>query len=142
MKHRLLRLRNQSFVILFLYFSVVNCYAQQQNISETDTEKDTNENFSYVYDFGKVKEGRVLKHNFVLKNKSKKTLNIVNVNTSCGCTVSKVKQKVILPGKSTSIKVQFNCKGYSGPVSQHVYIHTDNSENPLLQFTVKAEVKT
>jgi hypothetical protein len=46
-----------------------------------------------IFDFGKVKQGEVLKHTFSLKNDStKNVLNIKNVHTSCGCTASEVKK--------------------------------------------------
>ncbi|OGX40135.1 MAG: hypothetical protein A2984_03450 [Omnitrophica WOR_2 bacterium RIFCSPLOWO2_01_FULL_41_12] len=93
-----------------------------------------------TWDFGRVKEGLVLKHDFVIRNTSKETLNIQKVHTSCGCTTSGVKKKTILPGEKTFIEVQFNSKGYSGPVQQHIYVNTDSLDNPILKFIIKAEV--
>lgn len=93
----------------------------------------------YLWDFGQVKEGEILKHNFILKNESQDVLNIKDVNTSCGCTVSKVEKKVLLPGESTLIEVEFDTKGYSGLTQQYIYVHTDNLDNPVLRFIIKAE---
>jgi hypothetical protein len=95
---------------------------------------------SQSWDFGKIQEGEVLKHAFLLKNKSKQTLTILDVNTSCGCTISEVKDRVLLPGESTTIEVQFNTKGYSGAVQQYIYVHTDSVDNPILRFTIQAEI--
>lgn len=96
-----------------------------------------------LWDFGKVKEGVVLKHDFLLKNSSDKIMNIKEVHTSCGCTTSEVKNRRILPGEETEIEVKFNTKGYSGPVRQFVYVHTvtegDNNLE-IKQFIVKADV--
>jgi len=92
------------------------------------------------HDFGQVRQGSVLKHNFLLKNETAKALNIRDVNTSCGCTVSKIKKKKLLPGESTFIEVKLNTKGYSGEIQQFVYVHTDNLDNPILRFIIKAEV--
>ena len=93
-----------------------------------------------LWDFGTVKEGLVSSHEFSLKNNSNKTLNIMNVGTSCGCTVSEAGKKILLPGESTVIKVKFDSKGYSGEVKQFVYVNTDNVDNPLIRFIIKANV--
>ena len=92
------------------------------------------------WDFGQVKEGLILKHDFLLKNESQKPLKITGTHTSCGCTVSKVEKNALLPGEETSIEVKFNSVGYSGPTEQYVYVNTDDAENPILKFTVKAQV--
>jgi hypothetical protein len=92
------------------------------------------------WDFGIVKEGQVLQHDFVIKNESGRELNIKDVNTSCGCTVSKAKNKTLKPQESTVIEVKFNSKGYSGKVKQYVYVNTDSLDNPLLRYIITAEV--
>jgi hypothetical protein len=118
----------------------MDCYAQQQGLSKTNLNKNAGEINTYVYNFGKIKERRVLKHNFILKNESKRILNILNVNTSCGCTVSKVRKRKLLPQENAVIETQFNAKGYSGPTQQQIYIHTDNPDSQILTFTIKANV--
>jgi len=122
-------------ILLFLSFPLQGCYSQnQEKITSQAEDIDP-----YSWNFGQVKEGEVLKHNFILKNESKKTLTIKDVNTSCGCTASKVEKKIILPGESTAIEVRFNTKGYSGLTQQYVYVHTDSLDNPIIRFIIKAE---
>lgn len=111
---------------LVLFFTAGYC-------AEEQAEKNT-------WDFGKVKEGQVFKHEFILKNDSDKALAIKGVNTSCGCTASQVKKKVLKPQESTSLEVTFNSKGYSGPVKQFVYVNTDDVDKPVIRFIIKAEV--
>ena len=93
-----------------------------------------------LWDFGTVKEGQVFSHEFSLKNDSNKTLNIKDVGTSCGCTVSEAGKKILLSGESTVIKVKFYSKGYSGEVKQYVFVSTDNVDNSLIRFIIKAHV--
>lgn len=114
-------------VIFFLFFSLSLCFSQEANDP-------------YSWDFGQVKEGVVLKHDFLFRNESDKTLKITDITTSCGCTVSEVKKKVIPPGEETQIKVSFKTKGYSGPTQQIVYVHTDNLDNSILRFIIKADI--
>jgi hypothetical protein len=92
------------------------------------------------WDFGQVKQGAVLKHNFVLKNESDDILTINSVNTSCGCTVSKADKNSLLPQESTAIKVTFNSRGYLGQVRQYVYVNTNSADTPIIKFTIKAQV--
>lgn len=125
------------FLILFcLSFSLQGCYAQSKD-KITDRAEITD---PYSWDFGKRQEGEVLKHTFVFKNESKATLTIKDINTSCGCTISKAKKKILLPRESTTIEVQFNTKGYLGPTQQYIYVHTDSLDNPVLRFIIKAEI--
>ncbi len=94
----------------------------------------------YTWDFGKIKQGEIVTHKFSLKNESAKPLNITAVNTSCGCTVSVVKKKVLLPQESAEVDVKFNSKGYLGAVQQFVYVNTDNVDNAIIRFIIKANV--
>ena len=94
----------------------------------------------YTWDFGQVKQGEVVSHNFILKNDSAKTLKITGVNTSCGCIVSEVREKVLPPQESTKIEAKFNSKGYSGAVQQFVYVNTDDIDKPVIKFIIKVKV--
>lgn len=125
-------------IVIFLAFLQAGCFAQtQENLSETKKEEVSD---PYTWDFGFAKQGEVLKHTFILKNESTKALNIKQVNTSCGCTISEVKKKTLLPQASTEIAVEFKTKGYSGPVKQHIYVTTDSLDNPIIKFIIKADV--
>lgn len=144
-------MRKIFLIIILIFLFQTGCYPQDIIKTETKEAED-----QYRWNFGKVKEGEILKHDFILKNESDKILNIKEVTTSCGCTVSEVKKKKVLPGEITSIEVKFNTKGYSGLVQQFIYVHTDdldtstrlsvNSERnrtidkPILKFIIKAEV--
>jgi hypothetical protein len=94
----------------------------------------------YFWNFGKVMEGSMLEHTFILKNKSRTVLIINNLQTSCGCTGSVVSDDHIPAGKTSKIKVTFNTKGYSGKAKQYVYVHTNDLHNPIIKLTVAAEV--
>lgn len=127
-----------SLLLLFVCFPLTGCYSQSQMQS---TAKD-NEADPYAWDFGKVKEGEVVEHIFVLENKSDKVLNITGVNTSCGCTSSEVKDKSLSAGEKTQVIVKFNSKGYAPGkiIHQYIYVNTDDSNNPAVKFTVKIEI--
>jgi hypothetical protein len=94
----------------------------------------------HSWDFGQVKEGQVLQHSFVFRNDSGRTLNINNITTSCGCTTANIQKNMLLPGETTFLEVSFNTKGYSGPTQELVYVNTDSLDDPILTYTIKAEV--
>jgi hypothetical protein len=121
-------MRKVAYLFSVLMFFWVAVHAQQMK-SEPET-----------WDFGKIKEGEIVRHDFVLKNGTDKDLKIEGVTTSCGCTASAVKHKLLKPGESTEIEVSFNSSKYSGAVKQHIYVNTDSVDNPLMQFIIKADV--
>ncbi len=120
-------------VLLFLF----SCsYAQEK----ADPALAAQDEARYTWNFGKVKKDETLKHTFSLANDSNATLNIKNVQTSCGCTAVEIKNKVLLPGETTELEVKVEVKGYAGEVKQYVFVYTDNLDNPVLRFIIKAEV--
>jgi hypothetical protein len=135
---------------LFRYFLIIlfslglvlsGCRAQETNKKDINTkEPQVITSGPYFWDFGKVSGGQILEHTFKLRNESKKTLNIKETNTSCGCTVSQVEKKTLLPEEETAITVKFDSRGHSGKVQQFVYVNTDNPDNPVLKFTIQADV--
>ena len=118
-------------IILLVFF----CIFAASTFAEAE-----NKGSSEVYNFGTVKAGEPLKHEFILKNDTDKPLNITNVNTSCGCTSSGVKKTRLAPGESTMIEVKFSNKGYYGDVIQYTYVSTDSLDKALVTFIIKANV--
>lgn len=117
------------FFILFFLFVFSIGYAQSL---QTDTN---------TWDFGKIHASKgEVKHIFLLKNNSSELLNINGTHASCGCTVPAIDKKAILPKESANLEVRFNPKGYSGAVTQYVYVNTDSKSVPIYRFIVKAEV--
>jgi len=127
-------------VFLFLSTPIVGCSYEVQDTSKTQTKTESKPTDPYFWDFGQARQGQILMHTFELKNESDKQITILNASASCGCTVPSIKNKVLLPGESTDIEVKFNTKGYSGEVKQYVYVNTDDTDNPILKYTIKAEI--
>jgi uncharacterized cupredoxin-like copper-binding protein len=92
------------------------------------------------WNFGKIKQGMDPSYEFVFKNEGDATLNIGNVETSCGCAAALVSDKKIGPGKSGKIKVTFNSRGYAGEVVKSVYVDSDDPVNPRVELKIEAAV--
>ena len=64
-----------------------------------------------VYDFGKVKQGDLVKHSFAFKNTGTKPLVVQQAHPSCGCTVAEKPEQPIKPGETGVIKIIFDTNG-------------------------------
>lgn len=69
---------------------------------------------SGTYDFGKTKQGEVLKHQFRLKNTGTKELEIQELQASCGCLKIAVDKKIIPIGEEAIITMELNTKLLEG----------------------------
>jgi hypothetical protein len=93
------------------------------------------------HDFGKIKQGDVVNHEFVFKNDGGATLVVQGVETSCGCTAALVSEKRIGPGKEGRIKTTFDTRGYSGRLAKYVYLVSNDAENPRRELRLIADIQ-
>jgi hypothetical protein len=93
-----------------------------------------------TWDFGKVKQGNELSHDFVFSNEGDAPLNVKGVETSCGCTAALVTAKKVEPGKSGKIKVTFSSLGYAGEVTKYIFVETDDPAKERIQLKITAAV--
>ncbi len=93
-----------------------------------------------TWDFGKVKQGEVLAHEFVFVNEGDGTLVIERVSTSCGCTAALASEDKIPPGKEGRIKASFDSRGYAGTVVKYVYVESNDASGGRRELKVTAEI--
>jgi len=94
-----------------------------------------------VHDFGTVKQGDVVNHEFVFKNDGGATLVVEKVETTCGCTAALVSEKKIGPGKEGKIKTTFDTRGYSGRLSKYIYLVSNDGEEPRRELALVADIQ-
>jgi hypothetical protein len=94
-----------------------------------------------THDFGKVKQGDVVSHEFVFKNEGGAPLLVEKVETTCGCTAALVSDKTIGPGKEGKIKTTFDTRGYSGRLSRYIYLISNDSENTRRELSLVADIQ-
>lgn len=102
---------------------------------------------SASHDFGVVKYGEVVSHNFVVKNNGNKPLQITKLSTSCGCTSAKMadEDKIIPPGESREVQVSFDPAvhkddGDLGELTRIIYIKSNDPDNPEAEAQIFANV--
>jgi hypothetical protein len=93
-----------------------------------------------AWDFGKIKQGEVLTHEFVFVNDGEAPLVIERVATSCGCTAALASEDRIAPGKEGRIKATFDTRGYSGRVVKYVTVESNDAANARRELKISAEI--
>lgn len=93
-----------------------------------------------TYDFGKVKQNDVVEHTFEFFNAGGDTLKILDISTSCGCSVGKLSKREFAAGEKGTIDVRFDTRGKLGNQVQRIYIRTNEPDNPTKIITIKAQV--
>jgi len=92
------------------------------------------------FNFGTIKQGESVTHEFRFKNAGKEPLLINNAVGSCGCTVPDYPKEPIKPNTSGVIKVTFNSAGKSGPQDKTVTITYDTDKTIVLHMKGTVEV--
>ncbi len=73
-------------------------------------------------------------------NKGGALLEISEVKADCGCTVPTLNQKMLLPGESTVIDINFNSKQFNGHVQKMVTIYSNDPDRPQAVFGLTATI--
>jgi hypothetical protein len=92
-----------------------------------------------VHDFGNLKNGEIIQHDFEYENKGSKEVIILNAKGSCGCTVPEYEDDPIPPGGKGVLKVTFNSDGKMGYNEKNVQI-TTNGVPSKYRLTILAKV--
>jgi hypothetical protein len=88
------------------------------------------------HDFDTLKQGQIVEAVFVCHN-GEDTLQLENVQASCGCIVPDWKRTPINPQDSTVIKVRFDTKGKGGKHTKVITVYTNQG---LYELIIKAYI--
>jgi hypothetical protein len=131
------------FIVAFALLASVG-YAQEKTMNTTIPQAEVNVDMAAftwaasVHDFGKIKQGVPVTHEFKFTNSGKAPLIIVNAQPSCGCTTPDWTKTPVAPGESGFIKATFNA-GAAGPFNKSITV-TANVEGGFVLLTIKGEV--
>jgi len=89
-------------------------------------------------DYGVIEKGSDGTRDFNFTNTGKAPLKIVNVKSSCGCTIPTYPKGEIMPGESDVIKVKYNT-ARAGRFSKSVSIYTNTVPDRSV-LRIKGEV--
>lgn len=74
------------------------------------------------YEFGQIKQGEVVNHEFEFINMTKKPLVISNASATCGCTTPSYPFIPVEPGETGTIGITFNSKNKLGNQSPTITV--------------------
>lgn len=92
------------------------------------------------FNFGTIKQGESVTHEFTFVNNGKEDLVITNAQGSCGCTVPQYPKEAIVKGAKGVIKVTFNSAGKMGLQDKTVTL-TSNAKNSPIILHLKGTVE-
>lgn len=131
MKCKYLKLKRLFFLFLFMIFQI-SC-KNEKNLKPIAK-------FEKKIIFGKIKYDSKLIKTFKIKNISKEEIRIYDIKTSCGCTVPKINDSIILPNSTKSITVEYSPKEKDiGMVNQTIIVKA-NTEPSFLVLYLEGEV--
>jgi hypothetical protein len=90
------------------------------------------------YDFGKIKQGVPVTHDFAFSNISDAPVVIESATPSCGCTTPVKPEGAIAKGKADKITAGFNAAA-AGPFNKSITIKVAGVDLPL-QLKITGEV--
>jgi hypothetical protein len=93
-----------------------------------------------IHDFGPVAPGSTNPCKFKFKNKGAGILKISEVTKTCGCTVFTLEKKEYAPGEEGAIDVGYNADKTSGSRIRHLYVLSNDTDNPKVELTIKASI--
>ena len=108
-----------------------------QRVSEM--QKTTMQFYETKFNFGRVPEGKVLKHSFRFKNTGFNPLMIAKTDVTCGCTVPNYPEEPIAPNSDGEITVVFNTSGKSGVQEKNIIVHS-NSLPEAVSIGIEADI--
>lgn len=91
------------------------------------------------YDFGEIKEGKVVKHVFRFKNSGDAPLLISDIQTTCGCTTPAYTKTAVAPGEFGEIQVEFNSAGRAG-IQRKIITILANTKSQRASLSIAANV--
>ncbi len=97
-----------------------------KNMPKTEMDVDAKK-----FDFGKINEGDVVRHTYMVKNIGENPLVISNIQVSCGCTAPFYPKEPILPGKIGEVTLEFNSAGKAGLVDKNALIIANANNAPF-----------
>lgn len=92
------------------------------------------------FNFGTIKEGEVIKHDFIFNNTGTSPVILSQVSASCGCTTPSYTSEPVLPGKEGKISVEFNSAGQVGQQQKIISI-ASNAESKVMTVQLRGTVE-
>lgn len=133
------------FIVLLLMASVYSCRSRKTVTRIPGTVVEISDSIlrSPVYDtfrLGKLKHGEQVIKEFSLRNAGGIPVVISDIDSDCGCIVTRYDKRPVMPEELLPLSVSFDSRGYRGYVIKKVEILTTLDTKPLVIF-IETEVE-
>ncbi len=96
-----------------------------------------------VYKFGRLPaDGPETTHVFTLRNDGDQPLELGEIISGCGCAVSRLRHRLILPGGATTLEIRLNLRGRSGRLEKDITVRSNDPRTPMLRLGILGEVES
>jgi hypothetical protein len=95
-----------------------------------------------AHDFGRVVQGRNVRHDFKITNTGDAPLEIIDVKPACGCTTAGEWTRTLQPGETGTIPIQLNTAQFVTAVTKTIAVSTNDPTHPQTTLEIKAAVWT
>ena len=134
-------------ILFFFCLVFFSCSGNKENNNSDEKKPDiTSGGFAVMtfeeteFNFGTIKDGAIVTHNFKFKNTGSVDLHIVSVQATCGCATPEYPTEPVAPGKEEIIKVTFDSKGRLGMNDKKVQI-IYNGKPKVVFLKIKVNVQ-
>ena len=93
-----------------------------------------------AFDFGRLRSGRRVEKELVLRNHGGRPLEVIDVATDCGCTLVSGYAKTVDPGGRTVLRVAFTAPDQPGRTTKRVLVKTNDPQRAGIEVTLSADV--
>lgn len=94
------------------------------------------------HDFGTVARAANTEFRFEFENRTKQTIHVRNVRTSCNCTSPSIVTETVQPGQIGVILAKFNTHSHTGSKQATVTVTFDRPQFAEVQLTVKGYIRS
>lgn len=92
------------------------------------------------FDFGNIWDHEKATHAFKFYNTGTERLTILDIRSTCGCTVPELDKKVYEPGESGEMLVIFNPENRVGHQEKSITVTTDSRTTPSVRLSLRSHV--
>lgn len=93
-----------------------------------------------IFNYGKIKQGTKVSHEFVIHNDGQKNLMIHKAKSNSDCIQSSFTKTMVASGDSCTVKVDFDSAGKDGTDSRKVDVYVNDFLKPNITLELKGEV--
>jgi hypothetical protein len=96
----------------------------------------------HAHDFGPVPRGAKVRHSFVLTNRLDETVNILDIQASCGCTSGRISTSAVAPGQTAVIEAQMDTRNFVGVKSTTLTVSlvTASGRQASVKFGIQSNI--